>query len=71
MMERMRTTISVTLGRWARPAYRRQGLTQAVLIEGLRRMQAGGMERVCVSTGETNTPTRRLYESVGFRGVNR
>jgi ribosomal protein S18 acetylase RimI-like enzyme len=54
----------------ALPAYRRQGLTRAVLLEGLRRMQARGMDRVCVSTGETNTPARRLYESVGFKIVN-
>jgi len=55
----------------ARPAYRRQGLTRAVLLECMRRMQARGMDRVCVSTGETNTPARRLYESVGFQPVNR
>jgi len=55
----------------ARPAYRRQGLTRAVLLEGLRRMQACGMDRVCVSTGVSNTPARRLYESVGFEIVNK
>jgi ribosomal protein S18 acetylase RimI-like enzyme len=54
----------------ARPAYRRQGLTRAVLLEGLRRLQACGMDRVCVSTGESNTPARRLYESIGFRVAN-
>jgi ribosomal protein S18 acetylase RimI-like enzyme len=53
------------------PAYRRQGLTRAVLLEGLRRMQAAGMDRVCVSTGVSNTPAQRLYESVGFSSVNR
>jgi ribosomal protein S18 acetylase RimI-like enzyme len=55
----------------ARPAYRRQGLTRAVLLEGLRRMQARGMDRVCISTGVSNTPAGRLYESIGFRTVNR
>jgi len=50
----------------ARPAYRRQGLTRAVLLEGLRRFKARGMDRVCVSTGVSNTPARRLYESIGF-----
>jgi mycothiol synthase len=55
----------------ARPAYRRQGLTRAVLLEGLRRLKARGMERVCVSTGVSNTSALRLYESVGFRVVNR
>jgi ribosomal protein S18 acetylase RimI-like enzyme len=29
------------------------------------------MDRVCVSTGVSNAPARRLYESVGFRVVNR
>lgn len=55
----------------ARQAYRRQGLTRAVMIEGLRRMQAYGMNRVCVSTGVSNTPAKRLYESVGFKIVNK
>jgi mycothiol synthase len=55
----------------ARTAYRRQGFTRAVLLEGLRRMKAWGMERVCVSTGVSNLPALRLYESVGFRIVNK
>jgi mycothiol synthase len=55
----------------ARPAYRRQGLTRAVLLEGLRRLKARGMDRVCVSTGVSNTPALRLYESVGFEVVNK
>jgi ribosomal protein S18 acetylase RimI-like enzyme len=55
----------------ARQAYRRQGLTRAVLLEGLRRMQAYGMDRVCISTGVSNAPALRLYESIGFRVVNR
>jgi mycothiol synthase len=54
----------------ARPAYRRLGLTRAVLLESLRRMKGYGMNRVSVSTGVSNTPAIRLYESVGFRIVN-
>ncbi|MBN1657005.1 MAG: GNAT family N-acetyltransferase [Anaerolineae bacterium] len=54
----------------ALPAYRRQGLTQAVLLECLWRMKARGMERVSVSTGVSHTPALRLYASVGFRIVN-
>ncbi len=55
----------------AREAYRRQGLARAVLLECLRRMKARGMNRVCVSTGEDNVAARGLYESIGFRIVNR
>jgi ribosomal protein S18 acetylase RimI-like enzyme len=42
-----------------------------VLLEGLRRLKARGMDRVCVSTGVSNTPALRLYESVGFKIVNK
>lgn len=55
----------------ARPAFRRQGLTRAVLVEGMRRLQAAGMDRVCVSTRLANTATRSLYDSVGFAEANR
>ena len=54
----------------ALPAYRRQGLTQAVLLECMQRMRALGMDRVSVSTGATHTPALRLYASVGFQIVN-
>jgi GNAT superfamily N-acetyltransferase len=53
-----------------RPAYRRMGLMNAVLLECLRRMQAGGMNRVSVSTGVRNIPAQKLYEGVGFKIVN-
>lgn len=52
-------------------AYRRQGLTRAALLEGLRRMKAYGMNRVCISTGVSNVPALRLYGSIGFKIVNR
>jgi ribosomal protein S18 acetylase RimI-like enzyme len=51
----------------AHPAYRRQGLTRAVMLECMRRMQARGMTRVILSTGVSNTPALQLYESVGFK----
>jgi len=51
--------------------YRRQGLTRAALLEGLRRMKAYGLDRVCISTGVTNVPAKQLYESIGFKIVNR
>jgi mycothiol synthase len=55
----------------ALPAFRRRGLARAVLLEGLRRMRAQGIDRVCVSTTHTNCLARRLYESIGFRIVNK
>jgi mycothiol synthase len=55
----------------ARQVFRRQGMTRVALLESLRRMKAHGMDRVCISTGIKNTPARRLYESVGFKIVNR
>ena len=55
----------------ARAPYRRQGLTRAALLESLRRMQGRGMDRVSISTGVDNTAARRLYESVGFKIVNK
>jgi mycothiol synthase len=54
----------------ARRAYRRQGLTRAALLEGLRRMKDLGVRRVCISTGVNNQPARQLYESIGFRIEN-
>lgn len=50
----------------AHPEWRRQGVTRAVLIEGLRRLRALGAERAIVLTGENNAPAIRLYESCGF-----
>jgi GNAT superfamily N-acetyltransferase len=55
----------------ARVEYRRQGYTRLALLESLRRMQAQGMNRVCISTGISNTPALNLYESIGFKVVNR
>ncbi len=50
--------------------HRRQGLMRSVLLEVLRRLHARGMERACVSTGVSNIPAIRLYESVGFECMN-
>ena len=58
--------------RQAKPRRQRIGrLTRAVLLEGLRRMRALRIERVCVSATGTDTPAVRLYESAGLRVVNR
>jgi len=55
----------------ARLEYRQQGLTRLALLESLRRMKSNGMNRVCISTGVTNTPAINLYASIGFTGVNK
>jgi mycothiol synthase len=52
------------------PDYQRKGLGKAVMVEGLRRLQAGGMKQAIVSTFEDNPAAIGLYESVGFRVVN-
>ena len=53
-----------------RPAYRRRGLNQAVLFEGLRRMQTMGMHSAIVGTASFNTAALGLYRSVGFKQVD-
>jgi ribosomal protein S18 acetylase RimI-like enzyme len=53
------------------PAFQRKGLGRAVMLEGLRRLQEGGMKCAIVSTFEDNEPAIKLYESMGFRTVYR
>ncbi|MBI1257608.1 MAG: GNAT family N-acetyltransferase [Chloroflexi bacterium] len=48
------------------PAYRRRGLARVVMTEGLRRMQAEGMESVRVVTAAGNAASTALYQSLGF-----
>jgi ribosomal protein S18 acetylase RimI-like enzyme len=36
----------------------------------MAQMQARGMDRACVSTGQHNGPALALYESLGFQRVN-
>jgi mycothiol synthase len=55
----------------ARQEYRRHGLTRLAMLEGMQRMRSYGMERVCISTGVSNTPAFNLYASLGFQVVNR
>jgi mycothiol synthase len=51
------------------PDFQRKGLGRAVMLEGLRRLQQGGMKQAIVSTYEDNQAAIRLYESTGFRLV--
>jgi ribosomal protein S18 acetylase RimI-like enzyme len=53
------------------PDYQRKGLGRAVMLEALRRLEARGMQQAIVCTGNDNLPAIRLYESVGFRTVNK
>jgi mycothiol synthase len=54
-----------------RAEHRRKGLQRALMLEGMRRLKEFGMDRVCVSTGVQNLAAQALYQSVGFRIVNR
>lgn len=48
------------------PDYRRLGLARAVMLEGLCRMQARGMESVVIATGAENEASKALYAQLGF-----
>ncbi|HLJ35403.1 MAG TPA: GNAT family N-acetyltransferase [Ktedonobacteraceae bacterium] len=52
-----------------RAAFRRQKIGQAVMREGLKRLQARGTETAIVATNYDNYAARKLYESVGFHIV--
>ena len=55
-----------------RQAFRRQGLGQAVVLVGLRRMQARGAENVVVGPVDLHEEAAmRLYQSAGFRPIYR
>jgi ribosomal protein S18 acetylase RimI-like enzyme len=51
------------------PAFQRQGLGQAVMAEGLRRMRAAGMRQAVLGFDPHNRPARALYASLGFGAV--
>ena len=53
------------------PAQQRRGLSQALMIEGLRRLQRLGARDAFVITTERRVPATRLYESLGFRPLAR
>jgi len=54
-----------------RAAYRRRGAGRAVMLEGLRRLQALGARTAMVYSAEANVASTGLYQSVGFRPIGR
>jgi GNAT superfamily N-acetyltransferase len=53
----------------ARAEYRRQGLTKALILETLRRLQALGATRVYVNSATADEPSNALYRSAGFTRI--
>jgi ribosomal protein S18 acetylase RimI-like enzyme len=54
-----------------RPEFQRRGLGKAVLYRGLTKMKERGMTTAIVGTNASNAAAIALYESVGFRIINR
>jgi mycothiol synthase len=54
-----------------RPAFRRQGLATAVILEGLARLRAGNMDTALLGTGSWNTAAQSVFRSAGFRELYR
>jgi ribosomal protein S18 acetylase RimI-like enzyme len=52
------------------PAYRRRGLTQHVILEGLRRLWARGAKQAIVRVHSENAAAQQLYQSCGFAQVS-
>lgn len=50
-----------------RPDLQRRGLGRAILLEGLRRLQAHGATTALIDSDGENDPSHGLYEAVGFR----
>jgi ribosomal protein S18 acetylase RimI-like enzyme len=55
----------------ARAAYRRMGLTRAVMTEGMRRLQQRGATAAIVSCESSNAASCSLYHSLGFQEAGR
>jgi ribosomal protein S18 acetylase RimI-like enzyme len=51
------------------PRFRRQGLAQRLLREGLAALEAKGAPRVVLSTSTANAEGRALFERLGFRAT--
>jgi ribosomal protein S18 acetylase RimI-like enzyme len=53
------------------PDYRQQGLTRAVMFEGMARLRQLGARKAFVNSLYNSLPANRLYESSGFQTVDR
>jgi len=53
------------------PKHRRRGLTKALMCEGLRRLKHLGATVASVGSVGSDVPSNRLYESLGFRKIDR
>jgi mycothiol synthase len=53
-----------------RPDFQQRGLGRAILLEGLRRLQAHGATTALIDSDGENDPAHSLYASVGFRVAN-
>jgi ribosomal protein S18 acetylase RimI-like enzyme len=52
------------------PAYQRLGLAKALMLAGMRLLQARGMDTALLGTSSENLPMQRLAEAVGFYKVS-
>jgi ribosomal protein S18 acetylase RimI-like enzyme len=53
------------------PDFQGLGLGKAVMMEGLHRMQDGGMRTAIVGAESDNPTAECLYRSIGFQAVNK
>jgi len=51
--------------------HRRKGLARAVMVEGLRRLQALGARQAFLNSHFDNRAANRLYDALGFRELDR
>ncbi|NKB69794.1 MAG: GNAT family N-acetyltransferase [Candidatus Latescibacteria bacterium] len=49
------------------PDFRRQGLARAVILEGLHRLRACGLQAATLQASAANKVTRHLYSSLGYQ----
>jgi ribosomal protein S18 acetylase RimI-like enzyme len=52
------------------PEHQRRGLAKALILTGMRRLHARGMDTALLGASSQNLPMQRLAESLGFRVVS-